>query len=121
MRYFIRFSTLARGLFSGCSLFLKCSVEAFNDFMVYVPFVRAEPSGKTIRNVQKFMNDSLFPVLNVQPVIPLRYDFDYIGGRKVKRLLPYSAKTMNSSNRASGFGSLTPDAEHELLDNVEEI
>jgi len=89
--------------------------------MVYVPFVRTEPSGKAFGNVQEFMNNGFFPVLYAQSVVPLRYDFDYIGGWKVKCLLPYSAKTMNSSNSASGLGSSAPDAEHELLDNVEKV
>ena len=89
--------------------------------MVYVSFVRTEPSSETFWDVQEFMNNGLFLVLHTQPVVPLRYDFDYVGGWKVKGLLPYSAKTMNSSNGSSGLGSSAPDAEYELLDDVEKV
>jgi hypothetical protein len=96
-------------------------VEAFNDFMVYVPFMRTKSASETIGNMQKFMNDCLFPVLYGQLIVPFRDDFDYIGGWKVKCVLPNSAETMNSSKGASRLGSPTPNAEHELLDDMEKV
>jgi len=89
--------------------------------MVNVPPVGAEASCEAFGNVQEFMDDGLLFLLFGQPVIPFRYDLDYIGGWKVKRLLPYPAETMNSSDGAPGFGASAPDAEHELWNNVEKV
>lgn len=45
------FSMSLRDSSSGCSLFLKCSVQVFHDFMVNVSLVRTESSSEAFRNV----------------------------------------------------------------------
>jgi hypothetical protein len=94
-------------------------VQVFDDFMVNVSSVRTKASCEAFGNVQELMNDGLLFLLCGQPVIPFRYDLDYIRCWKVKRLLPYPAETMNSSDGAPGFRPSAPDAKHELWDNME--
>jgi hypothetical protein len=107
--------------FSGRSLFLKCSVQVFHDFMVDVSPVGTETSGEAFRNVQEFMNYRLFFLLLSHPVIPFRDYFDDVGGWKVERLLPYPAETVDAGNGAFGCGSPASDAEHELRNDMEKV
>lgn len=90
-------------------------------FAVNVPLMGTKTSGKSLRDVQKLVDDCFFFLSFRQLIISLRNDLDDIRRWEVEGFLPDSAEAVDASDRSSGRGPLASDAEEKLRNNMKEL